>query len=183
MEIRTQRLILRPWRETDAESLYEYASDPEVGLIAGWPPHKSVADSLAVIRNVLSAEETYAVCRKEDGRAIGSVGLILNGRTDMTDRDDECELGFWIGREFWGQGLIPEAAGALLDHAFGGLHMRTVWCGYYDGNARSKRCQEKLGFVYHHTCKDVPVLRLGETRVGHTNFMTRERWQALREER
>lgn len=107
MEIRTQRLILRPWRETDAESLYEYASDPEVGLIAGWPPHKSVADSLAVIRNVLSAEETYAVCRKEDGRAIGSVGLILNGRTDMTDRDDECELGFWIGREFWGAGSDP----------------------------------------------------------------------------
>lgn len=50
----TERLILRPWEEADAEDLYEYARDPEVGPIAGWPVHKSVEDSLEVIRNVLA---------------------------------------------------------------------------------------------------------------------------------
>ena len=61
MEFRTERLLLRPWRESDAESLYEYARDPEVGPIAGWPVHTSVENSREIIRDVLSAEETYAV--------------------------------------------------------------------------------------------------------------------------
>ena len=90
--LETKRLILRPWHETDAESLYEYAKDPEIGPPAGWPPHTSVENSREVIQKVLSAPETYAVCLK-DGKAIGSVGLKLKGSTDMTDREDECELG------------------------------------------------------------------------------------------
>ena len=52
--MQTERLILRPWVESDAEELYRYASDPDVGPIAGWPAHTSVAQSLDVIRNVLS---------------------------------------------------------------------------------------------------------------------------------
>lgn len=61
MELRTERLILRPWEESDAESLYEYAKDPAVGPIAGWPTHISVENSLEIIRGVLSEKETYAV--------------------------------------------------------------------------------------------------------------------------
>lgn len=57
--------------------------------------------------------------------------------------------------------------------------MSAVWCGYYDGNARSRRVQEKLGFLYHHSCDDVPVPQMNEVRVGHTNLMTRERWLEL----
>ena len=81
----------------------------------------------------------------------------LNGHTDMTDKDDECELGYWSGQPFGGKGLIPEAAKELLRHAFEDLKMNVVWCGYYAGNMQSKRVQEKLGFVYHHTCNEVPV--------------------------
>ena len=66
MELKTERLILRPWEETDAESLYEYAKDTAVGPVAGWPAHISVSDSLEVIRRVLSAPETYAVCLKTE---------------------------------------------------------------------------------------------------------------------
>ena len=134
MKLETDRLILRPWTEADAESLYEYAKDPAVGPIAGWPPHKSVEESLSVIRNVfLKSAQCYAICEKNSDKAIGSIELKLKGRTDMTDRDDECELGYWIGKDFWGRGLIPEAAKALLDRAFSDLKMTTVWCGYYDG--------------------------------------------------
>ena len=74
--LETGRLILRPWEEGDAESLYEYAKDPDVGPIAGWPPHTSVENSRQIIRDVLFADGTYAVCLKEDNRAIGSIGLI-----------------------------------------------------------------------------------------------------------
>ena len=97
----------------------------------------------------------------------------------MTDRDDECELGYWLGKPFWGRGYVPEAAGEILRHAFKDLGMTTVWCGYYEGNVKSKRVQEKLGFVWHHTCSEVPVPLMGEVRVGHTNVMTKRRWEEL----
>lgn len=177
MIIKTERLILRRWAESDAESMYEYARDPAVGPVAGWPPHQSVEESLRVIREVLTGAECYAVCEKESGKAIGSIELKMKGRTDMTERDDECELGFCLGKAYWGKGYMPEAAKALLHRAFETLRMSVVWCGYYDGNDRSRRVQEKLGFVFHHTCKEVPVPLMKEVRVGHTNYMTRERWE------
>ncbi len=174
--LETKRLILRPWKQSDVEALYIYAKDPDVGPIAGWPPHKSVEDSLNVISNVLTGTECYAICDKTTDKAIGSIELKLNGHTDMTERDDECEMGFWIGKPFWGQGLVPEAAEELIRHGFEDLGMTTIWCGYYDGNSKSKRTQEKIGFQYHHTCNEVPVPLMNEVRVGHTNYMTREMW-------
>ena len=178
MMLITDRLILRPWQEADAEDLYTYASDPEVGPPAGWPVHTSVENSREIIQNVLSKPETYAVCLK-DGKPIGSVGLHLNGSTDMTNRDDECELGYWIGKPFWGQGLIPEASRELLRYAFEELGMRAVWCGYYDGNEKSRKVQTKLGFVYRYTSHGLSVKLLNELRTGHTNLMTKERWQKV----
>ena len=176
--IKTERLILRPWQEQDAEALYTYASDPEVGPSAGWPPHTSVDNSREIIKNVLSKPETYAVCLK-DGTPIGSIGLHLNGSTDMTDRDDECELGYWIGKLYWGQGLIPEASRALLRYAFEELGMRAVWCGYYEGNEKSRKVQTKLGFVYQHKTEGLEVSLMNEIRTGHCNLMTKERWQKV----
>ena len=176
MIFETKRLILRPWREEDAEELYRHAADPDVGPRAGWPVHTSVENSRDIIRDVLSAPDTYAVCLKTDGRPVGSVGL---HRKDLAQREDEYELGYWIGKEFWGQGLIPEAAREILRHAFEDLNMQTVWCGYYDGNEKSHRVQEKLGFLYHHTTEGIEVSLLGETRTGHASVMTRERWQKV----
>lgn len=177
MILETERLILRPWEESDAQSLYEYAKDPDVGPIAGWPPHKSVEESLQVIKNVFHGAQCYAICEKGANIAIGAVELKLNGHTDMTDQEDECELGYWLGKPFWGRGYMPEAAGALIRHGFVNLKMSAIWCGYYEGNSKSKRVQEKLGFVYHHTCENVPVPLLHEVRTGHTNIMTKEQWK------
>ena len=174
----TERLILRPWQERDAEDLYRYASDPEIGPPAGWPVHTSVENSREIIKTVLSAPETYAVCLK-DGKAIGSVGLKLKGSTDMTDREDECELGYWLGKPFWGQGLIPEACRALLRYAFEELGMTGVWCGYYEGNEKSRKVQAKLGFVYQYTTEGLDIPLLNELRTGHTNLMTKQRWQKI----
>ena len=175
----TPRLILRKWELSDAEDLFRYASDPDVGPIAGWPPHKSVAESRMIIQNVFTGPEAYAVCRKEDNHAIGAIELKLQGHTDMSDRSDECELGYWIGKPFWGQGMMPEAAEEILRHAFEDLGMRAVWAGYYDGNTKSKRVQEKCGFVYVRTTQNLEVPLMHETRAGHCNVLTRERWQEL----
>ena len=72
----TERILLRPWQDSDAEALFKYASDPDVGPRAGWLPHKSVEESLEIIRNVFSAEGMWAVIWKESGEAIGCVGYL-----------------------------------------------------------------------------------------------------------
>ena len=179
MILETERLILRRWKESDAEDLYIYASNPDVGPIAGWPPHQSVEESLDVIKNVLNGKEAYAICLKEDGKAIGAIELKLNGHTDMTERDDECELGYWLGKLFWGQGFMTEAAREILRHAFEDICMSKVWCGYYEGNAKSKHVQEKVGFKYQWTTEGVDVPLMHEKRTGHVNAMTKEEWQTL----
>ncbi|MBQ4534406.1 MAG: GNAT family N-acetyltransferase [Ruminococcus sp.] len=179
MILETERLILRRFDESDAENVYLYAKDPDVGPIAGWPPHKSVDESREVIRNIFSGAEAYAVCLKSDNKAIGAIELKLNGHTDMTEKDDECELGYWLGKPFWGQGIIPEAVREILRHAFEDIGMNKVWCGYYDGNVKSKRVQEKCGFRYQWTTPDVDVPLMNEIRIGHVSCLTKEEWEQM----
>ncbi len=174
MILETERLILRPWAETDAEECYKYAKDPLVGPICGWKPHTSVENSRQIIRNVLMKKETYAIVLKETELPIGSIGLHHN---DLATSDDEAELGYWLGVPYWGRGIVPEAAKRLLLHAFEDLKLLRVWCGYYDGNEKSKRVQEKLGFKYQWTSDGLPVPQMGETRKGHVNLLTKEDWE------
>ncbi|MER2152500.1 MAG: GNAT family N-acetyltransferase [Candidatus Limivicinus sp.] len=175
--LETKRLVLRSWEDGDAEDLYEYAKNPDVGPIAGWPAHQSPEESRDVIKNVLNGREAYAVCLKTDGKAIGAIELKLNGHTDLTERDDECELGYWLGKPFWGQGIMPEAAKEMLRHAFEDLGMTKVWVGYYEGNAKSKRVQEKLGFRYQWKSEGVDVPLMHEKRTGHVSSLTKDQWQ------
>jgi RimJ/RimL family protein N-acetyltransferase len=169
--LETERLILRPWKDSDAQDLYKYASDPAIGDGAGFSPHRSADDSLNIIRNVLNRSEAYAVCLKEDGRPIGAVELMLNGA------DDECELGYWVAKPFWGRGIIPEACRELLRRAFEDLGKNRIWCGYYDGNENSRHVQEKLGFKYQFTKDGVDVPQLGEIRCEHISCITKEEWE------
>lgn len=178
MILETERLILRPWDEADAEECYKHAKDPRVGPIAGWREHTDVENSRQVIRDVLMAPEIYAIVLKETGLPVGSIGLHHN---DLAEKDDEAELGYWLAVPYWGRELAPEAARELLRHAFEDLRLARVWCCYYDGNEKSKRVQEKLGFKYQWTNESVPVPVLGETRIGHVNLMTREEWEGLNE--
>lgn len=85
MVLRTNRLILRNWKESDADDLYKYASDPDVGPSCGWPPHRDTAESLNIIKNVLIGEESYAVCLQEDDKAIGDIKLKLK-HSDVVKR-------------------------------------------------------------------------------------------------
>ena len=77
---------------------------------------------------------------------------------------------------YWGQGLIPEAVHKLLECCFDELNCSGVWCGYYDGNVKSKRVQEKCGFIYHHSEYNKPCELLGDVRTEHYTYMTKEQW-------
>lgn len=176
MSLETQRLILRPWSEEDAPALYDYARDPLVGPIAGWPPHESVDESREVICHVLSSPGTFAVVSKETGRPVGCIGLMIGEQSNLSIGADEGELGYWIGVPFWGQGLIPEAARELMRYAFEQKELTALWCGYFEGNERSRRVQEKLGFTYQFTNENIYWALMNDIRTEHVSRLTRDEW-------
>ena len=179
MVLETERLILRPWRESDTEECYKYAKDPRVGPICGWRPHPDADYTRRIIRDVLCVPETYAVVWKETGLPIGSISLRLD--SGFAEGENECELGYWLGVPYWGRGIMTEAARELLRHAFEDLGMNKVWCGSFEGNDRSKRVQEKCGFRYCRVDENAPVPQLNETRTGHIRCLTREEWMKNKE--
>lgn len=175
MEIRieTERMVLRPWRESDAESLYEYASDPRVGPAAGWPVHESMEFSRGIIRSVFTQPGVFAVTLKGNDRTIGMVSIVRGKASNFDIPDNEAEISYWIGVPFWGQGLIPEATREIIRYGFEGLGLTRLWCGYFDGNHKSLRVQEKCGFHYHHTEPPKYYPLVDEERVEHVTSLER----------
>lgn len=173
--LETERLILRPFTEDDAQALYAYASHPEVGPPAGWKPHESVEESREVIRTIFLPSDTLAVVRRADGRLIGSAGFVDRHRTELGTPSEE--IGYSLARDCWGQGLIPEAVRAIIRHAFTQLDYQALWAAYYDGNRKSKRVMLKCGMTYR-LSRIEPVAQLNETRLAHYFAITRREWEA-----
>ena len=146
MILKTDRLTLRPWMEEDAECLYHFAKNPNVGPIAGWPPHESIEDSLNIIKTIFSKRETYAIVK--DNVPIGCVGLLFHPDTNHYWGEDAVELGYWIAEEYWGNGYAAEASERLIEHTFNDLNTTEIYASYRVENEQSKRVLEKLGFKY-----------------------------------
>lgn len=178
MTLETPRLILRRWMESDAAELYLHAKNPHVGPAAGWPPHKNQEESLQIIRTVLSGAENYALVLKETELPVGCIELMKEGSACLHMTDTERELGYWLAEPYWGQGLMCEAVEVLLWHAFVYMGCSALWCGYLEGNSRSRRVQEKCGFLYSHSVENRPQSS-GEKQTEHFSRLTREQWKAL----
>ena len=118
MQLETEHLILRPWEDGDAEELYWYAKDERVGPAAGWPPHTDVEESREIIRTVFSGPETYAMVLKSTGKPIGCVGVMFFPAGNLSLKDREAEIGYWIGVPYWGQGLTTEAVRRIVKRCF-----------------------------------------------------------------
>lgn len=171
----TERLSFRRWQDSDAAELFRYAVDPSVGPIAGWPPHKSIDDSLWTIQNVFPKDDTYAMILKETGLPIGCISLMTSSTHDL--QTSEYELGYWLGKPYWGKGLMTEAAQEIVRYAFEELNTEKIWCGYYEGNQRSARVQEKIGFVPNCINENVDVPLMGEQRTEYLSLLTKEQWE------
>ena len=142
----TDRIILRPWQESDAEALYKYASDPEVGPRAGWPPHKSVEESLEIIHTVFNNDTTWAIELKETGEAIGAMGYIPSSGTKLPAREGEPLVGYWVGKPFWNQGICTDALALMIVHIHQQTNIKSLISSHFLDNPASGRVMEKCGF-------------------------------------
>lgn len=135
--IKTERLILRRYRESDLEDLHRYLSDPETVRFEPYRP-MSMEETRAELKRRIASDEMIAVELKDTGRLIGNVYL---GRRDF----NSMELGFVFNREYWGKGLASESCRAVLRKAFAdGAHRIFAECD--PENENSWRLLEALGF-------------------------------------
>ena len=140
VELKTERLLLRPFELDDVDDVLEYASDPEFGRYLGLPrPYTRDHAVEFVARQVLADWATrpvFAIVFEEV--VIGGIGLRVDGR------NDRAELGYALARPQWGRGLTPEAVRAVFGWAFEryGLHKIGAYAAL--GNRRSWRVMEKL---------------------------------------
>ena len=144
--IETQRLRFRYWRESDAEVLYKYASDPDVGPRAGWPPHQSVEESSVIIKEVFSNDHVWALELKETDEVIGCMGYYTHDESNIGIADTDAEVGYWIAKPYWNLGLCTEALRAMIDYCFNTKGFLTLWADHFVDNPASGRVMEKCGF-------------------------------------
>jgi RimJ/RimL family protein N-acetyltransferase len=143
----TERILLRPWRDDDAAALFKYASDPEVGPRAGWPPHKSVEESLEIIHTVFHNDTNWAIEFKETGEAIGAIGYLPAPESDLPAREGEPLVGYWVGKPYWNQGICTEALEIMLEHIRKTTDIKSLISSHYFDNPASGRVMEKCGFL------------------------------------
>lgn len=141
----TNRLILRPFAIEDARDVFEYASDLDVGPMAGWNPHQTIEDSIAIVDQFISEKKVFAI--EYQGKVIGSLGLEPL-KNDLFLSELGRELGFVLGKPYWGQGLMVEAVNRVSEYCFNEIDLEYLVCRHYEFNLRSKRVIEKCGFVF-----------------------------------
>ena len=143
VELRTARLLLRPFELTDVDDVCAYASDPEVARFRPLPDPYTREDALEFvnrqIRTDWSTDAEFAI--EYGSRVIGGLSLHANPEHEI------AELGYLLGRRWWGQGLATEAARAVVDWGFRRFRLHKVYARAHVDNRRSWRVMEKLGMT------------------------------------
>ena len=171
----TERLLLRRWKPSDAEALYKYACDPEVGPHAGWPPHENVEESKMIIRELFTNDYTWAVILKETNEPIGCMGYYPFGKSNIEIGENDAEVGYWIGKPHWNKGYCTEALQAMIHYCYEKKNFQTIWADFFIDNPASGRVMEKCGFtdtskenycsnLYHGEDRPVHIMKLEKNR-------------------
>lgn len=146
--LKTPRLILRPWRETDLEDFYEYARVDGVGQMAGWLPHESIEVSRMILSQFIAGNKVFAI--EYQGKVIGSLGVENYKETEFPELDQfrGREIGYVLSKEYWGRGLMPEAVNAVIRWLFDVVNLDFIVVGHFAWNDQSRRVIEKCGFRF-----------------------------------
>jgi uncharacterized cupin superfamily protein/RimJ/RimL family protein N-acetyltransferase len=152
--IETDRLILRPFKFSDAKNIFAYASKPNVAELVTWDPHKSITEAEEHIKFGFTgyAQGLLAplgVCLKTNPEVvIGSVGAFWSSKPHKV-----IELGAVLDDTFWGQGIIPEALIKLIEVSWSHYDVERIQARCKVGNTKSRRMLEKSGMNYEGTLK------------------------------
>lgn len=155
-QMETERLILRKFKENDAIDMYNnWASDSEVTKYLTWSVHGSIETSKGLIGMWIedySNKEHYqwAIALKENGQVIGNISL-----TAIDNDNENCEVGYCIGKNFWNKGIVTEAFSKVIEFAFNEIGFQCIGARYDVSNTASGRVMEKCGLKYEGTLRKI----------------------------
>jgi O-6-methylguanine DNA methyltransferase len=172
--LRTARLTLRPWRESDAEAVYAYASEPETTRFMIFDTHTSIEAARQFVESAPTSDHHgYAVTIGDDDIPMGGCGI----RPRLDQR--KGEIGYILHKEIWGQGFATELARELVRYGFEDLKLGRIYARTDERNVGSIRVLEKAGMIYEGILREDMVLR-GEA-CNHLMFsVLRREWDLLK---
>ena len=173
-KLKTARLTLRPFRETDVDDFFEYASVDGVGQLAGWTPHKDKSESQEILNIFISGKNQFAV--ELGGKVIGSVGIEEYSEESLPEpKGFGREIGFVLSKDYWGKGLMPEAVREVIRYLFEEAGLDFIVCAHFIKNTQSARVQEKCGF--HFLKNSIRQTRLGTEEPSVENILYKSEWR------
>jgi RimJ/RimL family protein N-acetyltransferase len=178
LRIKTQRLTLRPFAPVDAKRIRELAGLREIAMMTGPSiphPYPDGAAEAWIAKQAArrDAGQSHAFAIALDGALIGSVGI------DDAGKGTHFELGYWLGKPYWGRGYVSEAAAAVVDFAFGWLNQPALVAGHHADNPASGRILNKLGFIRTHSRMAFQHVRQCEVELIRL-LLTKDAWAAKR---
>lgn len=173
--LKTDRLVLRPWQQEDLDDFYEYASVDGVGQMAGWLPHESKETTQMILDSFITHKKTFAL--ELEGKVIGSLGIESYKDDEFPELDvlRGRSIGYVLSKDYWGQGLMPEAVKAVLKYLFEEEKLDFLIISHYDFNSQSRRVIEKCGFQYMKTIQ--LQTRYNTTEDTLVYILHREEWE------
>lgn len=150
----TERLILRPFTEEDAQAVFDnWASDSEVTKYLTWPAHQCVEHSLGYMKYCVQSYQDpksyqWGIELKDTHELIGNISVV-----NIIDEIGSMELGWVIGRRFWGNGYTAEAAKRLIGFLFDEVGANRICAGHDSNNPNSGRVMQKVGMKYEGTLR------------------------------
>lgn len=144
----TERMILRPWKQTDLDDFFEYASVDGVGQMAGWNPHKTKEETQMILDSFVNKKKTFALVF--EGKVIGSLGIEEYNEENYPEFDKLSgrSIGYVLSKDYWGQGLMPEAVNAVIKYLLDEVKLDFILVSHFEWNNQSRRVIEKNGFEF-----------------------------------
>lgn len=171
--IKTERLVLRPFRVEDAKDVFEWAGKPEVTKYLSYDTHKYLQDSVDIVNlwvDSYTNDDEYNWAIEYNGKVIGNISVV-----DKDDRCFECHLGYQINSDFWNKGITTESAKAVIDYLFEvGYQRITSACD--TRNVGSCRVMQKIGMTKEGTMRKYYYQKDGS--IGDRDFYSilKEEW-------
>ena len=177
--LETDRLILRRFCSSDAEAMFRnWASDPLVTTYLTWPAHKDASLTASIMESWIKKYEdpayyNWAIEWKEAGEVIGDISVVA-----LHEEVEAADIGYCLGRAWWGQGIMPEALRAVIDYLFAEVGLNRIAANHDNNNPKSGRVMEKAGM------KQEGILRMaGKNNQGICDevwhSILREEWTCL----
>lgn len=176
MQLETERLILRPFRMEDAQAMFDnWASDPEVTKYLTWPTHTSLAVTQKVLKEWVDGYEhpdhyNWAITVKSgDDNPIGNISVI-----HLHENVDAGEIGYCMGKAWWGSGIMTESLRMVIDHLFENVGLNRICARHDPRNVASGRVMQKGGMTYEGTLRQVDRNNVGICDAAYYSILAEE---------